>query len=165
MDKLFVWPVSQVRIVCWFRYSHSAAISGHCFPQLIKPPDLWIWEKVKFFLSPPYPPPFLGWHAMVFPDNTNLLLWAWQCTSLSACQMKLFVELDSATQLSLLIKPPDWWIWEKVKFFLSPPYPAPLLEWPAMVFPDKTNLLLWAWQCASLSAPPNSDEIVKFLSI
>ena len=76
----FVWLVLHVRVVHW---KSIDGIDGYCFQQLVKPPDLWVWERLNFSYHP-CPASLLGWHAMVFADKTNLLLWAWQCASLSA---------------------------------------------------------------------------------
>ena len=67
----------------------SDTIDWHYW-QPIKLADLWILEKVWFF---PITPQLSssGWHAMVFADTANLLLWVWQgSSSVPPIQIKLF---------------------------------------------------------------------------
>ena len=71
----------------------SETIDWHYW-QPIKLADLWILEKVWFFPITPHPALQLsssGWHAMVFADTANLLLWVWQgSSSVLPIQIKLF---------------------------------------------------------------------------
>ena len=91
---LFLWFVVFFNwtMIVWTLNSNnwqSDTIDWHYW-QPIKLADLWILRRLIFS----YHPPALqlsGWHAMVFADTANLLLWVWQgSSSVPPIQIKLF---------------------------------------------------------------------------